>query len=608
MLLKKLHLWIILTALVAAIGCGREVPTQAPDLGLAPLPVLPVADKDGTETLGPPSLELASGSGLSHGGVSLVCASSAELTVTVPAGATVRQVLVYWAGGTTAAAGDDDICLDGIPVTGQLIGGPTWFYRFLLCDYRFSAYRADITDLGLVGPGTSTVTVSGFDFASFLLDENDGASIVVVWEDGSGASYQLRDGLDMAYFGYQGSLNTTVPQVFAVTPAPVDRTGKLLLMAASVGEGRPTRVIVTSSAGEQVFDNVLGATAGRQWDSLELPVRIPAGVASLSVQVVSSPSCLPRGAAFGWVGAALTEPAAGTVNPFEISGTVYIDADRDGSQDATELGLPGVVVDLVAPGAAPLTAETDAAGRYAFAVPAGAYTVEVDPAGHPGAFNADLAQSFSPTGPLMRPVTVGPDAPGNDFGFVPEFANLLADLQEGVITTDGLTQAMWSQIFRCAILAEQAQGLDLDGVDDALSREPVYGDDCGQVGGRLFYDTTTLRELLGMVSGLFLPEPFQFREGYEVEQANKLLAMVPRTDEEALVQELLVTELNYVTGRGTVGQLDLMASLASWAESLLYVEDVLPLKGADKSRADDLRNALQILEAVNTGGGGGVDE
>jgi uncharacterized membrane protein len=39
-------------------------------------------------------------------------------------------------------------------------------------NYHFSAYRADITRLGLVGPGTTTLTVSGFDFATGASDEN----------------------------------------------------------------------------------------------------------------------------------------------------------------------------------------------------------------------------------------------------------------------------------------------------------------------------------------------------------------------------------------------------------------------------------------------------
>lgn len=609
MSLKKLTLCLSVALLAAWAGCGQDTPGGVP----APTAEGPrSADKDGTEALGAPTLTLATGSGIAHGGVSMEGVSSAELTVSVPANAEIRQVLLYWAGGTTAASGDEQVSLDGVPVQGQLIGGPTWFYTFESNVYRFSAYRADITDLDLVTPGVNTLTLSDFSFTTMAVDENNGASVVVIWDDGGTTGIQLRDGLDMAYYGFSGVLNTTVPQTFAVTPAASDRLADLVILAASVGRNRPTRVLVTTTAGVQMFEDPMGGLDGTQWDSRQLPILIPAGATEVTVQVVSTESNDPRGASLGWVCAALAVPAAGEGNlPYAVSGTVFIDADGDGLQDPTELGLPGVVVDLVpVGGGGAMSVGTDAQGRYAFAAAAGAYDVVVDPLDHVGSFNADLAASFTATTPLSRPVTVGPDATGNDFGFEPSVTRLLEDIRSGAITTDGLTQGMWRQIFRCAILAEQLTG-ELDEEYGRLEREPVQGDDCGDVYERLYYDAYTLRELLATVQGLFLPEPFQFAGGHELIQAYKLLAAEPRDVEEDARQELLVTELNFVSGRGTVGRLDLMASVASWVESLFASSDddkSAAGNAPDKDRSTRLGGALQVMEAINTGGGGGVDE
>lgn len=605
-------LFVMFICLGLGGGCGREAtvttPPGSPQATDGPFN----AAKDGSEALGAPSLAIAPGSGLSHGGVSLVGVTSADLTVSVPEGATVRQVLVYWAGGTTAPAGDDRISLDGVPVQGQLIGGPTWFYTYQQQQYRFSAYRADITALELVGPGTTTLTVSDFAFTTTAVDENDGASVVVIWDDGRPATINVRDGLDLAYFGFNGVLNDTEPQTFAVTPAATARLADLVILAASVGFERPNRVIVTTATGQQTFDDPLGDPGDAQWDSRTLPVLIPAGVDHLTVQLVSTDSSEPRGASLGWVCAALAAPAeGGGPQPWTVSGTVYDDTNRNQHRDANEVGLAGVAVDLRSPAGAAgavLSMVSGPDGRYAFAVPAGTWEVVVDPQGHPGSFNAELAAWFTATTALSHVVTVGPDAGGNDFGFAPEPQLLLDALTAGDLPTDGMTRAMWQQIFRCAILAEAQAVGGQDGSDGMVRRPPLIGDDCGVEISRLEYDAPTLRQLLGQVSGLFLPVPFQFAEGRELMQAYKLLASSPRTDEEALLQETLVTELNYLTGRGIPGRLDLVASLAGWSESLLRWVEIPLGRDGDKSRSTDISAALQVLSAINTGGGGGVDE
>jgi len=120
---------------------------------------------DGTEMLGNPedspppplpgpAITIAPGTGTVIGGAGLIN-SPGTITVKVPGGATVKQVLLYWEGFmTTNAAGDDTITVSRgsitTTVTGTLIGGPTRFFG----NAYASTFRADITSTGLVGPGT----------------------------------------------------------------------------------------------------------------------------------------------------------------------------------------------------------------------------------------------------------------------------------------------------------------------------------------------------------------------------------------------------------------------------------------------------------------------
>lgn len=612
MSLRKLALAAAVASLALAVGCSRQDLPAGPSGGPA------AWDKDGSEALGAPSLAIAAGTGVAEGGVSMIGVDAADLAVAVPEGAAIEQVLLYWAGGTTSRNGDSRISVDGVRVTGDLIGGPTFFYEYD-GEYSFSAYRADITSLGLVSPGQNVLTISDFHFGDTLVDENNGVSVVVIWSDGPASAITLRDGLDMAYFEFPGLLNSTVPQVFAVEPAPFDRMAELVVLAGSVGQDRANRIVVTTSAGEQVFDDPMGGFDGPQWDSLKLPVVVPAGVASVTVELVSPAGYAPLGASLGWVCAALVLPAAADAGPYAVSGSVYTDTNENGQRDPDEPGLPGVVVDLSdATGEYGQTALTDADGAYSFTVGAGAWTVTVDTAGHQEAFNYDLGAWFIATTPLSRSVVTGPRATGNDFGFIPDSEAILADIRSEDLDTNGYTREAWRVFFRCAIHAggmgrhdhdSAPGGSDHDGGDRHEGfRGHRFGDSCGCAPGEPVYDEAELRALLMEVEGLFLPVPFQFADGRELREAYRLLSSRESTLEGRVEQELLVAELNYVVGRGIVGQQDLLAAVLGWVESLLVWDEDGAAKVGEKDKASRLGGALELLEAVNTGGGGGVDE
>ena len=84
---------------------------------------------DGTETLGPPlGITVASGSGIAAGGTGMVT-QPGTITVNVPPAAIVKQVLLYWEGVSIEPdPGDNAISVNGTDVTGDLIGGPAYFF------------------------------------------------------------------------------------------------------------------------------------------------------------------------------------------------------------------------------------------------------------------------------------------------------------------------------------------------------------------------------------------------------------------------------------------------------------------------------------------------
>jgi hypothetical protein len=180
---------------------------------------LNMAWADGTETLGPPSISIASGSGIVAGGTGLETQPN-TINVTVPAGSTINQVLLYWGDRfENGLSGDDTVTVGGFPVAGTLIGGPTPAAFSLDGTGKVSTgYRADITALGLIGPGANSVTFEDFDIDG----DEDGAGILVIFDDGSGAGIQLVDGSDYANSGLHPNpasvRNHTEPQTFVFRP------------------------------------------------------------------------------------------------------------------------------------------------------------------------------------------------------------------------------------------------------------------------------------------------------------------------------------------------------------------------------------------------------
>jgi hypothetical protein len=307
--MKKISVFRIVLATSALLGCLNSAVMA-----------------DGTETLGPPlDVTVQSGTGVVVAGAGMIDGGGAGvINLAVPVG-TINQVLLYWEGQSEASTldcadadmDDDEIAVNGTPVPGILIGGPTRFFASNghVCSATF---RADITAGGFVSAGNNTLAISGMDFTF----ANNGAGVLVIFDDGSTASaIEIRDGNDLAFVNFNPPLDTTVPQTFTFDPSDTERTAALDMFFSSVSGTtsahgfRPSAVEVTIGVVTEVYDNLLDSFDGDEWDTVSLDIIIPAGADMLTVQALSVDNDPPEEesgeqlpASFAWNAASLSVP------------------------------------------------------------------------------------------------------------------------------------------------------------------------------------------------------------------------------------------------------------------------------------------------------------
>ena len=226
------------------------------------------ASADGTEILGPPSIPIAPGSDVVVAGVGLVDAQPGDISIEIPGGVSVNQVLLYWTG--EYGEGDDTIMVNGAEISGPRIGGPP-----------YDTYRADITASNMVvAGGVNVLTVGGLDFS----ERNNGAAVVVILDDGTSSDIQLLDGMDAAFlpFGKQ-----TVPLDFPVAPLSDPQVGTLWLVVSDIDVPRPAAVQIAMGGITNLLDNVFLDNEGDFLDVVKLDIPIPPGVSNVNVQVLS---------------------------------------------------------------------------------------------------------------------------------------------------------------------------------------------------------------------------------------------------------------------------------------------------------------------------------
>jgi Protein of unknown function (DUF3344) len=242
------------------------------------------------------------GQGLSmaSGGTGL---QSGPGTVTVNIGGPVQAALLYWAGRDRPCPQSGGVCVipsqpyldqvlsfDGNLITGTIIGtegqpvsagGPI----------NNIGYLADVTNIVKArGTGAQTFAIADGDTSSNLFRLN-GATLLVIYTNPSDTnSYRLIvfDGLDFAYGAdpTPGPTQVTVPVTFNHGAATAARQAQLLVLVGDAEAGRPDEIDITNNP--SLLNTLVGA-AGPDWDSPVIPVSIPAGVSSTTVQLVSAP-------------------------------------------------------------------------------------------------------------------------------------------------------------------------------------------------------------------------------------------------------------------------------------------------------------------------------
>jgi hypothetical protein len=284
--------------------------------------VSPSVFADGTDILDEPtSVVLANGSGFIGAGVGLSMAQPGEIEIEIPLDVSVEQVLIYWDGDDRQYTGNppiidgttDTINVSGIEVKGVFIGGRT--YRTVQQQF---AFRADITSLGLVSPGSNTLSISGLDFGNESVES--GAGVLVIVDDGTSSTLGVFDGSDYAYIGCaDADFNclVTVKRTFSFPVATSERDAELTMFFASVagtasgGDFRPSTVRVWVGGAPPIeIINRLDSVDGEEWDTLNVEFEVPAGVTQVEVQAFSEDidNTGNNPASFKWLAAALSVP------------------------------------------------------------------------------------------------------------------------------------------------------------------------------------------------------------------------------------------------------------------------------------------------------------
>lgn len=300
---------------------------------------------DGSEQLGTPSIPIADGTDIVAAGTGLLD-SSGTIDITIPGGATVLQVLLYWENfERDGRTHDDDLTVNGVDVVGTSIGGPTSFFATTTTQ----TFRADITALGAVVPGANSVAIGGaFSTAS------NGAGIVAIIDDGTNQVIDLRDGNDAAWIGLAPPLKDMAPVTYTFDAAASDRTATLDMFFSSVtgsfstGILRPTSIEVESGGVTTVYSNLLDSNDGDEWDTVELSVNVPTGATSVTVQAFSRDD-LGSGdtpASFVASVAALTLPVSQTVNA-EIDIEKFTRIAQVGTGETCETAGKPIILTLV---------------------------------------------------------------------------------------------------------------------------------------------------------------------------------------------------------------------------------------------------------------------
>lgn len=293
-----------------------------------------------------------------------------------------------------------------------------------------------------------------------------------------------------------------------------------------------------------------------------------------------------------------------------ISGSVYVDGNGNEIKNSGESGIQNVTVTLTDNNGLKQYAQSDSDGNYSFVVFTGneekVFTLELEQETDiTEDFNEELFNTHLPTTSTSGiSVTASKDnVTGNNFGFEPKVEDLIIafignDEVEPTIITNAEKRRFWLRQLLFGLASEV--GLSTGIIEEEIPSEVPM---------------TLLLEHLEDIENLLQENPFQL--GQNKMYSALLTLLKNNSDLDRLLTELLIAELNVVSGRGT-GSIDFDLALMAFGESsAIELSGSLPgLRAATRvetARADgmpdiksirtieDAKEILRQIEAPQTG-------
>lgn len=318
----KFNLLLLTAGLLLAGGCGDSTNIGDGETDPEPIPPrtdIPTAANDGLTAV---DLSDITASDFVSAGTGTHSRGPETISLEVPAGATVERVFLYWAqrGEEEIELPDEStISVNGSEITGNISGGPVDAPSDIPAGVT---YKADISDEGIIIPGTNSFTIQDNPAADQI--NPLGVSVLVFYTlEGEQSQLQLFDGVDFAWEPSESSdpekqeaLKSSVPVTFRFDSASVEREATFTLFIGDINpdeaEERPNslRIEVGDGETEQIgpYPNPFQGRQGRDWDNYVQTITIPRGVEKLTVFPVSGPGNRPTSLVWSLAGFSIPAP------------------------------------------------------------------------------------------------------------------------------------------------------------------------------------------------------------------------------------------------------------------------------------------------------------
>ena len=235
------------------------------------------------------------------------------------------------------------------------------------------------------------------------------------------------------------------------------------------------------------------------------------------------------------------------VEKFEVSGFVFVDVDANLDKDDYETGIFNVVVALSGPGGYEKFDTTDVFGNFSFLAPASSnnYTLSIPSSIGGVKFNQKFFESYNYAIANAEPETsilVDSDKTF-DFAFLANTDDLIRQFDDREIVTKAKDFAFWRKMVRHA--ANETEG------EVEIPKEDIY---------EYLYLIEQDNFFTRIPAGILPSDPFEFKGETDAERARFALDKFlfnpsdeNKTPLELFLRELLLAELNIVSGHGVQG-------------------------------------------------------